>query len=64
MLIVYILIIMNRLEVQADIVHGTRSLASVDTNSLATSERSTHTLDMENASTKALAGSLLQQKVI
>lgn len=63
MLIVYILI-MNRLEVQADIVHGTRSLASVDTNSLATSERSTHTLDMENASTKALAGSLLQQKVI
>ncbi|KAL7638487.1 UNVERIFIED_CONTAM: hypothetical protein RMT77_011057 [Armadillidium vulgare] len=54
----------HRLEVQADIVHGTRSLASVDTNSLATSERSTHTLDMENASTKALAGSLLQQKVV
>ena len=52
-----------RLEVHVDIAHGARSIASGDTSSLAISERSTHTVDTENASTKALAGSLLQYKV-
>ena len=52
-----------RLEVHVDIAHGGRSIASGETSSLAISERSTHTLDTENASTRALAGSLLQYKV-
>lgn len=40
---------------QADIVHGNRSVASFDSG-----ERCP---DMENASTRALAGSLLRYKV-
>ncbi|XP_063884950.1 E3 ubiquitin-protein ligase RNF19B-like isoform X2 [Scylla paramamosain] len=53
----------NRLEVHVDIAQGTRSTASGETASLAISERSTHTLDTENASLRGLAGSLLQYKV-
>lgn len=53
----------NRLEVHVDIAHGARSIASGETASLAISERSTHTVDTENASVRGLAGSLLQYKV-
>ncbi|XP_042214722.1 E3 ubiquitin-protein ligase RNF19B-like isoform X1 [Homarus americanus] len=53
----------NRLEVHVDIAHGARSIASGETASLAISERSTHTVDTENASMRGLAGSLLQYKV-
>lgn len=53
----------NRLEVHVDIAHGARSTASGETASLAISERSTHTVDTENASMRGLAGSLLQYKV-
>ncbi|XP_027208003.1 E3 ubiquitin-protein ligase RNF19B [Penaeus vannamei] len=53
----------NRLEVHVDIAHGARSIASGETASLAISERSTHTMDTDNASTRALTGSLLQYKV-
>ncbi|KAG0729489.1 E3 ubiquitin-protein ligase RNF19A [Chionoecetes opilio] len=53
----------NRLEVHVDIAQGTRSTASGETASLAISERSTLTVDTENASMRGLTGSLLQYKV-
>ncbi|XP_076033209.1 E3 ubiquitin-protein ligase RNF19B-like [Oratosquilla oratoria] len=53
----------HRLEVHVDIAQGGRCSTAADTASLATSERSTHTVDTENASIRALAGSLLHYKV-